>query len=201
MTNSSESQKSNGNRKSAVEAALQVDKLRLEVERLKRDATLSGRLAAIIVPMSVSAITALAAIVGIAVSIDALIKQGTDRSHDVHDRSLQQALAMATDNKAGSDRRISGICQLRPFWAIKSDEQVLAATLAALVILRGTGQEAAGRQVDPPSGSNDSMSEAASVRCAATEAIGAAYSPTLLQLTRNASAVSVSCSMEAPTAP
>jgi hypothetical protein len=147
-----------------VKAELELDKLRLETAKLRRDATWIGQLSAILVPMSVSMITAIVAIVGIALSVDTLVQQGRDRlqqgrdrSTDAHDKSLQQALSMATDGTGGSDRRISGIYQLRGFWANAGDEQVVAATLAALLVLP------------------DSVVEASSVRCAAAEAIGSAY--------------------------
>jgi hypothetical protein len=156
MTQILQGQQSTGGDDSRQKDHLEIEKLRLETEKLRRDATWKGRLAAVMVPMSVSMITAVVAVVGIGISVWTLIQQGKDRSDEAHDKSLQQALSMATDNRA-SDRRVSGVYQLREFWRYERNEQVVAATLAALLVLP------------------DNVLSASSVRCAAAEAIGSAY--------------------------
>jgi hypothetical protein len=133
----------------ASETELQDEKLDLEIAKLRREGTLTGRL----LPSS----TAIAAIAGIVISIYTLIQQGTQQTNDAKTKSLQQALSMATNSQGQSDRRISGIYQLASFWADPADELVVATTLAALVVLP-----------DPKDG------DASSVRCAAAAAIGTA---------------------------
>jgi Pentapeptide repeats (8 copies) len=141
----------------AAKTQFELEKLELEVAKLRREASLSGRIAALVLPMFVSTVTAFVAILGIGISVWTLAQQRTSQETDSHNKALQTALDMATDNKGQADRRISGINQLRRFWANQADEQVVAATLSAILILP------------------DSVVDAAPARCAAAEAIGAAY--------------------------
>jgi Pentapeptide repeats (8 copies) len=153
MSNREEEHESSPSRET-VKTELEIDKLRLETDKLRREGTGFGRLAALILPASQSSITAFVAILGVVISIWSLYQQRTSQDKQNHDRALQIALEMATDNKGQADRRISGIYQLQRFWINQEDEAVAAATLSALAVLPDE--------------------QDASVRCAAAEAIGAA---------------------------
>ncbi|MHB8267442.1 pentapeptide repeat-containing protein [Bradyrhizobium sp.] len=136
---------------------LEIKKLELENAKLTRDATPLGRLYSAVVPTSVSVITAVIAIGGILLSISTLREQTRARTEDASDKALQQALSMATDPTGGSDRRISGVYQLRRFWSEKQAVPVVAATLTSILALP------------------DDVKNAPLVRCAAAEVIGAAF--------------------------
>jgi len=158
MTTISEPTKpTNESENSAEKADLEVKKLRLETEKLEREATWFGRLTAVIVPMSVALITAFVAVLGVVVATGTLIQQGLKQRVDIHNQSLRQALSMATDHAGGKARSVSGIYQLREFWEEQDDEQVVAATLTALL-------------AEPDTTEGTSV-----VRCAAAEVIGSAY--------------------------
>jgi hypothetical protein len=99
-----------------------------------------------LVPISVSFITAMVAIIGVIISLYTQREtaastrrlRGDENAYRVstaHDVALQQALAMAADGTANNDRRISGIYQLGRFWINQQDRPVLAATLTALLSL------------------------------------------------------------------
>jgi hypothetical protein len=60
---------------------------------------------------------------------------GTGYHTAVERASLQRSLDMATDGKGGVDRRIAGTIQLVPFWHDRNSEYVLGATLAAILVL------------------------------------------------------------------
>jgi hypothetical protein len=140
-----------------LKSQLEIEKLKLENAKLSRDAMPISRFYSAIVPASVSLITAIIAIAGIFLSITTLREQTRARSEDASDKGLQQALAMATDPSGGSDRRISGIYQLKRFWREQEAVPVVAATLTAILALP------------------DDVKNAPLVRCAAAEVIGAAF--------------------------
>jgi hypothetical protein len=159
---------------------LENDKLRLEIAKLRGDVTPRGRFASIILPTLVSTVTAVVAVTGIAVSIYTLHTQGEQQRKDAHDKLLQQALSMATDAGAASDRRISGIYQLGGFWGKPerdpADELIVAATLTALVVL--DAPELSAKSDDPsPRDTKKAMQDVSVVRCAAAETIGAVLAP------------------------
>jgi hypothetical protein len=127
-------------------------KLSIEARKLKNDDRLIWRIASIIGPW----ITAFVAFAGVGISLYTLDQQGKLRSEEANDKAFQQALSMATDSQAGSDRRISGIYQLRRFWKNDPEAEIVAATIASLLTI-----------------SDDKVSGAAMVRCAAADLIDA----------------------------
>jgi hypothetical protein len=136
---------------------LEIEKLQRENAKLDREGRWSARAAAVIVPQ----ITAIVAILGVVLSLYTLREQGRARTEEANEKAFQQALTMATDPAAGSDRRISGIYQLRRFWSSDREAEIVAATIASLLLLP------------------DTVPRAASVRCAAADAVNGAYDKTM----------------------
>src|SRR5260370_908526 len=88
-------------------AQLEKRKLELEIQKLRREGSAFGIFSGTLIPISVAAATAFAALLGAWIAGTNLNQQAENRSADAHDKSLQEALSMATDDKSGSDRRIS----------------------------------------------------------------------------------------------
>lgn len=135
-------------------------KLELEAEKLRKDVKVNPAL-----PLTISALSAVAAAVGLMFSAFAQsdqahfqVKQAEYRTKQDAIASLHSAAEMATDSKAPADRRISGVYQLRHFWALPEQEDVTAATLTAILA----------------AGDADGY---ARLRCAAADGIGAAILP------------------------
>ena len=147
---------------------LEIEKLGLEIRQLRRDLTRMGRLGSLVLPSLVSVATAFGAFASILISVYTLNRQSVVQdeqrkllAEETDNKLLQEALSMATDGKAQSDRRISGIYQLGPLeLADPRRELVVANTLAALVALPD----------------KDGV-DASPVRCAAAAAIGLTFEP------------------------
>ena len=137
--------------------ALECAKLEIEVDQLRRQSRTSQ------LPLYLSAVGSLGAVIGLILSADAQYNQlHFQRSQFARQDKLelrqafQQATEMATDSKGGAERQISGIYQLGPFWDHDDFELGTGATLASLL-------------VSPNSGRGISF-----VRCAAAQVIGSA---------------------------
>ncbi|HEX3670586.1 MAG TPA: pentapeptide repeat-containing protein [Candidatus Cybelea sp.] len=141
----------------AARDRLEVQKLALEVRQLRHANSPLGIAATLIIPVFVSTVTAFVAMLGIAISLYTLQQQRSIQFSQERNKALQVALDMATDPKENADRQISGVYQLEAFWNDPADEQVVGATLAALLVV-------------PQS------SEAPRVRCAAAQSVSAAFS-------------------------
>jgi hypothetical protein len=75
-----------------VKTELEIEKLRLETDKLRHEGTGFGRLAALILPASQSSITAFVAILGVVISIWSLYQQRISQDKQNHDRALQIAV-------------------------------------------------------------------------------------------------------------
>jgi len=141
------------------------EKLGLEIQQLRYENSLRGRVFSAILPSAISLITAIVAIVSIVISIAAYRQQSAHTQLDDQDKMIQEALAMATDPAGGPERRISGIYQLSQFWTVDRAVSTVAPTLTAILALP--------LKPGPDAGHADVPSSLA--RCAAAAAIEAAF--------------------------
>jgi Pentapeptide repeats (8 copies) len=141
-------------------------KLELEVANLRYQNSLRARILSALLPSAVSLTTAIVAVIGIVVSIATFRQQVAHTIADDQEKRFQQALSMATD-PTGPERRISGIYQLGQFWTMEKATETIAPTLTAILTLPGK----------PGSDSGHADISSSLERCAAVEAIGAAFRP------------------------
>jgi hypothetical protein len=147
------------------------EKLKLEVESLRYQNSTRARIVGALFPSAISLTTAIVAVIGIVVSIATYRQQVAHTIADDESKALQQALSMATDPAGGPERHISGIYQLGQFWTLDQAFEIVAPTLTAILTLPGKPN---------PDAKHADVSSSLE-RCAAVEAIGAAFRAGVLE--------------------